>query len=256
MSSIHTNEWLVCRQSKPHAGIRLFCLPFAGGGASAFNAWWQAMPASVDLRVAQLPGREARFKQTLITDFRIMVDRLADAFEKHVDLPYAIFGYSMGALLGFEVVRELRRRGAPAPAQLMVAAKSAPQQPARTPALSHLPRQQFIDGVRRYFEPPQEGWTIAELVEIVLPILRADLTMCDTYRYRPEAPLGCSIVALCGDRDLSVPVDDVSAWREQTTGHFEMSTFQGGHFFINDHLAEVQRKVLSLLEPDSSLGHG
>lgn len=251
-----TDEWLVCRQPKPLAVKRLFCLPFAGGGASAFNAWWRAMPASVELRVGQLPGREARFKQTAITDFRAMVGHLADAFEKYLDRPYAVFGYSMGALLGFEVVRELRHRGAPAPTQLMVAAKSAPQQPSRTPPLSHLPRQQFIDGVRRYFEPPHDGWTIAELVEIVLPILRADLTMCDMYRYRSEAPLDCPIIALSGDRDHSVPVDDVAAWREQTTGYFEMNTFQGGHFFINDHLAEVQRKVLTLLEPDSSFGDG
>ncbi|MBX9607207.1 MAG: putative thioesterase [Gammaproteobacteria bacterium] len=253
---MNTDEWLVCRQPKPRAGVRLFCLPFAGGGASAFNAWWRAMPESVELRVAQLPGREARFKQTAVTDFRTAVGHLADAFEKHLDRPYAVFGYSMGALLGFEVVRELRHRGAPAPTQLVVAAKSAPQQPARTPALSHLPRQEFIEGVRRYFEPPQDGWSIAELVEIILPALRADLTMCDMYRYRSEEPLGCPIIALGGDRDLSVPVHDVAAWRDQTSGYFEMQTFPGGHFFINDHLAEVQGRVLSLLQPGLSLGDG
>jgi medium-chain acyl-[acyl-carrier-protein] hydrolase len=253
---MHTDEWLVCRQPKPLAGMRLFCLPFAGGGPSAFNAWWKAMPASIELRVGQLPGREARFKQTPISNLQVAIDRLADAFEKHLDRPYAVFGYSMGALLGFEIVRELRKRGAPPPMQLMVAAKSAPQRPSHTPPLSHLPRQEFIAGVRRYYEPPQDAWTMAELVEMILPSLRADMAICDMYRYRSEAPLSCPIIAFCGDRDHSVPSDDVAAWRDQTTGYFEMNTYHGGHFFINDHLAEVQRKVISVLHPAPSVENG
>lgn len=246
-TSKRTSEWLVCRRPRESAVERLFCLPYAGGGPAAFNAWWAEMPACVEMLVAHLPGREARYKEPALSDLDSMVGHLADAFDAQLDKPYAIFGYSMGALLGFEVVRELRRRRAPLPRLLIVGAKSAPQLPARTPALAHLPREELIEGVRRFYQPPEAAWAIKDLVDLILPALRADLAICDGYHYQAEAPLDCPVLALCGDEDRSVLESDVAGWREQTSAGFELLTYPGSHFFINDHLADILARVVAAL---------
>jgi surfactin synthase thioesterase subunit len=227
--------------------VRLFCLPFAGGGASTFHGWARVFPADVEIRAVQLPGREARMAEPRITDALALAGRVADAVEWQLDRPYALFGYSMGALLAFEAARELRRRSFPAPLRLFVAAFRAPQLPASFPPLGRLPPELLLQAVRERYQPPEEALSVPELRDLLLPVLRDDIALIDDYTYHDEAPLDCDIDAYAGERDHSVPPDAVAKWREQTTGAFSLTLFAGGHFFLQQHMPALQQMVAARL---------
>ena len=247
-SAVDTDRWFLCRAVRPNASVRLFCLPFAGCGASAFNTWSKVFPETVELHAIQLPGRESRCNEPALTDAYETAKAVADAIGPYLDRRWAVFGYSMGALIAFELIRELRRRGARMPEQLFVAARSAPQLPATHPPLAQLSREAFLEQVRYYYEPPQEAWDNPDLLEIIVPVLRADMRLCDRYVYHSEPLLACPIHAFAGQSDRSMPVATVQAWRAQTLGEFDLEVFNGGHFFINSALARVQEMVISRLE--------
>jgi medium-chain acyl-[acyl-carrier-protein] hydrolase len=239
------DDWLICRAPRPNARLRLFCVPFAGGGASAFSTWAAAFPDIVELRAIQLPGREHRHHESTLDDAYEAARRIADAIQRYLDGPYAFFGYSMGALIAFEVVRELRRRGARMPEQLFVGAKSAPSLPATHPPIAHLPREAFLEQVRYYYEPPVAAWENLDLIELVLPALRADIALCEKYVYCEEPPFGFPIQAFAGLHDRSVPLSAVQTWNRHTTAEFAMEVFDGAHFFLQTSLAHIQRLILS-----------
>jgi medium-chain acyl-[acyl-carrier-protein] hydrolase len=242
------DRWLFRRAARPAPRLRLFCVPFAGCGASAFNAWPSAFPESVELLAIQLPGRESRYGTVALTDAHEAARLLADAIERYLDLDYAFFGYSMGALIAFEVIRELRRQGAPMPVQLFAAARRAPQLAATRPPLAHLPREAFLRQLcDYYYECPPPAWQNPELLEIILPVLRADMALCESYVYCHEPPFAFPIQAFAGQRDESAPLSAVQAWRDQTTGAFDLEVFEGGHFFINSSLSRLQHDLISRL---------
>ncbi len=248
MRADSNERWFFCRAPRTNPGLRLFCFPYAGGGASTFNAWPRAFPDTIEIRAVQLPGRESRHREPALADLQEAARLVARAIEPQLDRRYAFFGYSMGALLAFEVLCELRRRGAPLPAQLFVGAMRAPALPATLPPLAQLPREEFMRQVREFYEPPAITWENRDLLELVLPVLRADMTLCESYVYRTEAPFGFPIQAFAGLRDRSLPLPAVHAWRAHTTGDFAVELFDGGHFFLHASLARMHAVVLPRLE--------
>ena len=240
-------SWFICPKPNVDAKMRLFCLPFAGGGASTYHSWPRAFPHEVEIRALQLPGRESRMREPRFTVAAALADVLAQAIEPYLDRPFAFFGYSMGALLAFEAARALRRRGQALPAQLFVAAMRAPHVRGLVPPLSRLPREELLREVRRHYEPPEATFEIPELVDVLLPVLRDDMALVDDYRYVPEPPLACAIDAYVGSRDRSVPVEAAARWREQSAGEFALSVLPGGHFFLQEALPRLQREVAARL---------
>ena len=226
----------------------MFCLPYAGGGASVFNSWSNSFPDSIEIQAVQLPGRESRYNEPMFTDIQQTVEALADSIKPSLDRPYALFGYSMGALVAFELIRELRRRGEPLPIQLFLAAMRAPQTPPFCPSLSDLPNDSFLEQMRHYYDPPQDAWNLPELLKVILPTLRTDMKMCDDYSHTLEPPLECPIHAFAGQDDRSSPPAAVREWRQHTTEDFNMDVFDGTHFFINTALDDLQRAVVSRLK--------
>lgn len=226
----------------------MFCLPYAGGGASVYNSWSKSFPDSIELQAVQLPGRESRYNESKLTDIHETAKALADSIKPYLDRPYALFGYSMGAMVAFELIRELRRRGEPQPIQLFVAAMRAPQTQPTCPSLTHLPFDGFLEQMRHYYDPPQDVMNLPELLEIILPTLRADMKMCEDYIYTPEPPLGNPVHAFAGREDRALPYANVREWQQQTTNVFDMDVFDGTHFFINTALNELQRAMISRLE--------
>jgi medium-chain acyl-[acyl-carrier-protein] hydrolase len=243
-----TNSWFFCRARRPNATLRMFCLPYAGAGASVFNSWSDVFPDTIELIAVQLPGRESRYREPMFTDISETAKALAISIEPYLDRPYALFGYSMGALMAFELMRELRHRGALLPIQLFVAARRAPQNPPVCPPIAHLSLDRFLEMMRDCYDPPQAAWELPELLEILLPTLRSDISMCEGYIHRQEPPFECPIHAFAGRSDRCAPPEIVQAWREQTTGDFDMDVVEGTHFFINTTLEKMQSAMVSRLE--------
>src|SRR5689334_20484357 len=198
----HASVSLTARSSwispgRPRSGtrLRLFCLPYAGGGASMFHPWVEALAPSIDVRAVQLPGRENRLPEEPFIALNPLVAALADVIAPQLDMPYALFGYSMGALIVFELARELARVHARTPVKLMVAAHRAPHIRDPDPDIHDLPEPRFIQAIRRLHGTADEVLDHPELRSLLLPLLRADFTLCETYRHEVADPLECPIVA-------------------------------------------------------------
>jgi len=229
------------------ARLRLFCFPHAGSGASVYHGWTAALSDLVDVRAVHLPGRESRLREPAFTEAEESAATISKALEERLDLPFAFFGHSMGALLSFEVARALRRKGLPEPFYLFVSGHRAPQIPSPRPAVFHLPDDEFLEALRDLYDPPEEAMKIPELRALLLPTLRADITLCESYDHSPEAPLGCPIFAFGGRDDQETPLEALESWGAQTDGRFEMMRFAGGHFYLDAALPEIQHLVNSKL---------
>jgi surfactin synthase thioesterase subunit len=228
--------------------VRLYCIPHAGGGAATFRAWSAGLPDEVEQCSVQLPGREDRLKDAPLPSVTPIVAELADVLAPGLDLPYAIFGHSMGALIGFELLRELRRRGAPPAAHLFASAFRAPQLPRRTPAIHELSDDEFVEEVnRRYDAVPQMVRENQELMDLVLPGLRGDISVCDSYEYVEGEPLACPITAFGGEQDEQVGPDELAGWEAQTTGAFALTMFGGEHFFHQTSQAALLAAISAAL---------
>ncbi|MFI2713602.1 thioesterase domain-containing protein [Micromonospora sp. NPDC018662] len=230
-------NWFVSTGSRPEAPVRLFCLPYAGAGASAFRNWPAAFGPDVEVLPVQLPGRENRITE----DPRFTVADVADAIASRADRPYAIYGHSMGGRLGFDVVRELRRTGRPLPLRLYVGGARAPHvtAPGTFDGLSRVGDEELLRRLGDGGGLPAELLDHPELVELLLPLLRADFGRVDDYRHVPGEPLPVPIVAFAGDADRAVTREQNAAWGEHTAAGFTLHELPGGHFFLHDRLTEL-----------------
>jgi medium-chain acyl-[acyl-carrier-protein] hydrolase len=180
-----------------------------------------------------LPGREGRWLEPALTSLTEIADRVAQALVPHLQTPFAFYGHSLGALISFEVTRRLRASGGPLPRQLFLGAHRGAQVPNPHPPIRHFTDEAFIAETRkRYDGIPQAVLDNPELLELMLPCLRADFSAFETYEYRAEAPLDVPISAFGGDQDGYVRTHEIAGWREQTTGRFRMRVIPGNHFFM------------------------
>jgi medium-chain acyl-[acyl-carrier-protein] hydrolase len=235
------SRWLAFPAPNPSAAGRLLCLPHAGAGAATFRDWPRGLPPGVELVAVQLPGRESRLAEPPLDTMTELLPRLAEALRPYLDRPFALLGHSMGARVAFELARHLRRSG-PRPATLYVSGCPAPQLPAR-PAVHDLPRDQFVTMLRRLGGTPSEVFDLPELLEMVLPVLRADFAVVETCTYTDEPPLDCRVVAFCGREDPEATPAEVEAWRAQTGSAFTMHVMDGGHFFLHERRADLLRLI-------------
>jgi len=228
------DRWVVRPEPRPAASLRLFCFSYAGGGASIYRSWTRELPPQVELCAVQLPGRESRLLESPYTEMSALVERLVDALGPYLDRPFAFFGHSMGALVSFEVARELRRRYGVSPLHLFVSGHAAPQVQRRRPPVHQLPDEAFIDAIRQLNGTPEQVLQNAELMELIVPALRADLAVCETYRYVGAAALDCPISAFGGLADVEVTYGDLRAWQVHTRETFRLRLFDGDHFYLRD----------------------
>lgn len=235
--------WTKFAHRVPTARVRLLCFPFAGGGASTYRAWPDALSPEVEVWPVQLPGRENRLAEPAARDLRALAGTLVGVFRPHLAVPYALFGHSMGAMIAFELVRQLRAQGMPEPAHLFVSAHAAPHLGDRAP-VHDLPTLVFLDVLRAYNGTSQSVLDHPELLELLLPNLRADFALFETYRYREEPPLQCPMSVFGGVDDSSVPVGRLQPWKRHTTGPFRLRLLPGNHFFLQSACASVTRAIL------------
>lgn len=241
-------SWFAPTVPRPDPQLRLVCLPYAGGGALIFRRWADVLPPEVEVVPVQLPGREWRLRERPFNRLDAMVDALVSEWDRIEGPPFAIFGHSMGALVGFELARALRREGRTGPQHLIVSGHSAPQLLDRSDRhLLGASDEEFVDRLRNLSGTPPEILENRELMDILLPVLRADFELCDTYHHAPDAPLECPLTALAGLDDPLVPPDRMEPWAEHTAASFSLRVLPGGHFFINESTDLVLRAVLHTL---------
>lgn len=240
MAAPASPSWVKAFEPRPLARLRLFCFPYAGGGASVFRAWGSGLPSAVEVSALQLPGRESRWRDPAFRRLAPLADDITRALGPHLDRPCAFFGHSMGAALAFEVARRLVRAGGPTPVHLLVSGRCAPRVIDDEPPIFGLPREEFIAELRQYAGTPEEVLANDELMDLVEPLLRADFELIETYTYEPDGlQLALPLTAFTGREDVDVPLAKVLPWAAETRGAFRSHVLPGGHFFLNEHRAEL-----------------
>ncbi|WP_328956972.1 thioesterase II family protein [Kitasatospora purpeofusca] len=219
----------------PRGGARqapLVCLPFAGGGSRSYDDWQGLLPRSVDPVTVRLPGRESRLIEPLPTDLRGLAVGLAREIGPVLTGTFAVFGHSMGALLAFEFVRELRRSQGVQPACLFVSGMRAPDRAKDVRKYGHLTDDELRTEIEQMGGTDPAVLRDPDLWELVRPIIKSDLAICDEYAYQAEEPLSCPVVAYGSTEDDELDQDLLETWRGHTTGDFAARMFEGDHFYF------------------------
>jgi medium-chain acyl-[acyl-carrier-protein] hydrolase len=226
------DTWLSCPRQKPDASVFLICFPYAGGSPAAYYPWAAALPDSINVCSVHLPGRGTRLREEPFNRMASLVPVLTDVltnFLSHAER-FAFFGHSLGASIAFEIVRELRRRGQSMPTHLFVSGSRSPQEP-YTDHIHGLPEAEFLEEIRQMGGTPPEILNHKELMALLLPTMRADFAIRETYAYHEEPPLPCPITAFGGLTDYIVAQESLEDWRTQTARGFSLHMFPGDHFF-------------------------
>jgi len=242
------DKWLARQPVQGQRRLRLFCLPFAGGGAQIYRNYARMLPPGIEVCAVQLPGRERRFGEPAIASVDEIVARMLPVMRQQTDLPYAVFGHSLGALVGFELSRGMRAAGLPLPVHLIVSAHRGPQLPDLDPPIHELPDPEIIAELTKLNGTPPEVFESAELMDLMLPLLRADFAASETYAYRDEPPLACPITAMGGDSDPLVSPAQIDGWRDQTSQQFDSHILDGDHFYFQQaqsNFMEILKSVLA-----------
>lgn len=242
-----SDPWIYTPRPLAAPRLRLVCLPFAGGGSATYRGWEDGLPDDVELTIVIPPGRERRLFEPPVSDALQLVAQVRQALDPLLDRPFALFGHSMGALLSFELARALQREGGPTPERLFISAHRAPHRPYPRPPVSDLSATEFAEVLREFNGTPNEVLESTELFELLLPALRADFAVCETYVHREASPLECPIDVLCGRLDRDVTAENVVGWDAQTRAECQEHWFDGDHFFLNDQRAALLELVAQRL---------
>ncbi len=229
-----TTRWVWPRRAKPLARVRLFCFPYGGAGASVFRTWQSLLPPHIDVCPVQLPGRENRLSESPYTDVRHLCADLTEVLRPLLDVPFALFGHSLGAFIAFELARQLHEQDGLRPVHLFVSGQRSPRSRGPYAPIFQLPDGDFLGEVaRRYNAVPDAVLQTPELLDVFLPLLRADFAMNDTYTCEAGEQVDCPITCFGSEADPESTEADLQAWREHTRNRFAVRMFEGGHFFID-----------------------
>lgn len=245
-------RWILrsTRSASSDPVVRLFCLPYAGGGASIFKNWQANLSSHIDVCPISLPGREMRIGQRPIAEIDRMLDALTDVVGGESHRPYALFGHSMGGLLAYELTRRLSDAGCPGPALLCVSARQAPDLPgaAELLAVNELDDDQFYSMLGKLNERTAQLLADASLRALLLPTLRADFELCAAWQPHSSPPLDVPILAFSGSADTSVSSASIAQWERHTTRRFVHHRLDGDHFFINSCTRDICEAVWAELD--------
>lgn len=224
--------------------INIFCLPFAGGSRYSYNGYRQ-YARHVNIIPVEPPGRGSRFAEPLLDNIYDMVDDVYEQVKNSLFRPYAIYGHSMGAMLGFLLTRRILQEGLPEPLQLFLTGRAAPSTPKKEAPLHRLPKEEFFEALKALGGCPEELLSNDELKEFFEPIIRADLQVVDSYSHEPFIPFDIPVTVMIGmDEDISF--EEALAWQKETNVLVSVRKFTGDHFFIYDHEREIVNMMSSL----------
>ena len=227
------SPWFTVPVARRNPRLRLFCFPYAGGGASVFRDWPRLLPDEIELVAVQLPGRESRFGEPAVRHLPELIGALVEATATCDDVPFASFGHSLGTLLSCEWALQLQRRGSRTPLYMIVSGRGTPHQ-ARADAQTHrLPEEEFIQMLRAMHGTPEEILRDRETMRALLPALRADFAIAADMPISPPRPLPCGLSVYGGLADADVPRDHLQEWQRYSAQPIRVRMFPGGHFFLH-----------------------
>ncbi len=232
-----TNKLFIIPKPNPNAKVRLFCFPYAGGSPAIFTPWSDKASEYVELVFVQLPGRGARLIEPAIDNMPDIIAELMCHSDYITSKPFAFFGHSLGSRISYELAFQLLDVGLPTPQKIFASASRAPHCISTKPHLHGLPHDEFIAELRDLNGTPKEVLENKELMELLLPLLRADFKIADTY-VAAQCALPIPIHVFHGVDD-EILNEHVTAWQELTTQPYQLTEFSGGHFFIHQYADEM-----------------
>jgi surfactin synthase thioesterase subunit len=239
------SAWIV-RRTDPGKTMRLFCLSYAGGSAATYADWHATLDPEIEVCAIQLPGRGARFRDPSFKCMAELVEALAVEINKFDDLPCAFFGHSLGGMVAFELARSQARRGKMLPQHLFVSGCHAPRHRAPSKDMHLMDDAGLIARLREYKGTPPEILAHRELMELVLPTVRADFAVVETYCYEAGVPLAMPITVLAGKDDPYDGIEQIEGWQQETSGPCRIQWFDGDHFFLRP----CQQEVIACINDD------
>ena len=245
------SKWFSYYNLPQQGSVRVFAFPYSGAGTSVFYPWSRMfLNSSCDFVGVQLPGRENRLQEPALYKLPLLLDALLPAIKPLLDKPFVFFGHSLGALIAFELCRALQRHHLPLPQHLFVSAFRSPELANPNVELHALPDADIIEKLKDYAGTSEGVFANQELMALLLPLLRSDFSLHETYQYSEEPPLSCPITALSGNDDNQVPPSNMSNWGQHTSAHFQQIHYPGSHFFLHqyyrDIIADLQEATLSV----------
>ncbi|MGW2014035.1 thioesterase II family protein [Streptomyces sp. NPDC001927] len=247
-SSDEHKLWMRSFHPTSPGATRLLCLPHAGGSASFFFPVSAALGPEVDVLAVQYPGRQDRRAEPAADSLDSLADELFRVLDPHDDTPLALFGHSMGAVVGFELARRLEAAGRP-PAVLFASGRRGPSR-VRTEVVHQRDDAGLVEEMKKLNGTDLTLLDDPEMLQMILPAIRADYRLVETYRRGPGQRLSCPVVVMTGDADPRVTLDEARSWDEETTGAFELLVHPGGHFYlvpqhraVNAQIKEYLRKL-------------
>lgn len=239
-----SRRWLLSLARTEEPEFRLFCLPYAGGGAAFFLSWSKLVPQQVQVIGLQRPGRENRMEEAPLRRMEPLVTAMADAMTPVLDKPFALLGYSAGAIMAYELALELRRRGLREPSLFTAVACRPPHALLRETPCDQMTDEELIAKLDRNFEGvPLDVLNNRHLRRLFLPPLRADLEVTDYYEGPNEGRLSCPLLMLGGDRDKAAPKDRALEWQRFSEGPFQAHFHPGGHFFLREEPKHLEHAL-------------
>jgi medium-chain acyl-[acyl-carrier-protein] hydrolase len=226
--------------------MRLFCFPYAGGGPAIFSAWGNLLP-SLEVVAVQYPGRGSRMLEEPFTDMNALVKAAAEGILPYLHTkPFAFFGHSMGSTVAFEVAQYLKRTHGIEPAHLFVSGRISPHTPYNRKKIHDLPDRELIAELKTLGGTPPEVLADDDLMQLVLPLIRADFATAENYVATTDQPLNCPLTAFSGTHDDRANETEMGEWGRYTRSNFEVLVFQGDHFFL--HGDQAQKEVVAAIQ--------
>jgi surfactin synthase thioesterase subunit len=238
--------WFRCAQTRPWASMRLICFPHAGGSAVFYRSWAKALTPAIEVHAVQYPGRADRIRDPFITDGRQLARLVAGALSPLLDRPVVLFGHSMGAVLAYEVARILENRGN-TPAHLFVSGARPAHQRGESDGNAGKDDDALVAEMVKLGGSDAEVLADPEMRELILPYVRNDFALVESYTYRPAEPLTTPVTAMVGDADPHVTAAQATGWGELTSGAFTINEFPGDHFYLVPQQAQVVSEILRQL---------